>query len=165
MDIAAIKQEILNDPAGLGYSGTDEEIAAQMMAPNQVGVVPILGSELVAWSGGGASATVECRQVRILEAAAGTIPATDAKLNAAGVPRKVVRGAAVAASGIFQSPGSTSLDLSKADRRQMLGALVAGQVLTTAEMNELYAMSRGSRAQALGFGIVEGKHVRWARGL
>ncbi len=144
MSLQDLKDELTLDPLARNYAGmSDVEAADSLNAPNRTKLSPVVSSELLAWSGGGAvNGSVKCRYERIQDAAAASADNT-------------VRGACIAAMGMIER-SDTSLDLSKSDRMAMLDALVAGGVLTAAEKTEIVALGTvvASRADELGLGNV-----------
>ena len=150
----SLREEILNDPLGRGYSSmTDAEIADSLNEKNRTKVVPLSSAELLAWSGGGADDdnNIASRYERI-EAAATS--------HASGA----VRGACKAAIRLIERD-STVLDLTLPDRAAMVDALVAGNVLTETEKTELYTLATQqiSRAEELGLGVVYAADVTGAK--
>jgi hypothetical protein len=111
---------------------------------------PISSAELLAWSG------ADSRFMRIKKAAEGVAP-YDA------LPEAVQTIANVAFMLITRD--STELDMSKSDRVQMMGALVASGVLTQDDSDSISALATKivSRAEELGLERIFPAHIQLIR--
>lgn len=153
--IDILKSEMATDELNRGYeSMTAAEVAADMNTKYRTKLTEISSAALLAWAAGGSSDEGECtksRNIRISEAAASHVS-------------NVIRGIAKSAD-MMLGRGDTTLDLSLEDRQTMVGALVAGGVLTAEESAELYALASQSisRAEELGLNIVKPGHIEEAR--
>jgi hypothetical protein len=148
IDYAALKT------LALTLKGTSAEIAAAVNAMTDDVLAPLDSATCLAWSGGNG------RAERVYAAAnQGVTP--DGKPLAPGI-----RSVAIVAQFMLSRDG-TSLDLRLPDRQQMVGALVAGGVLTQADSDALYALAAAKvpKWRTLGFPqpVLPGD-VEWALG-
>ena len=134
--LATLKAELDNDTAGIGYTGSDEEVLAKLNAKNRPKINILTSAELLAWSGANE------RALKIDEAS---------KTHAS----RAIQAVAIAASRLL-ARDNTILDLSLSDRVAMVDALIAGGVLTPADKQSLFdlATKNISRLEELGIGEV-----------
>jgi len=145
MDHIALRNEIMNDPAGLGYvghvqSGADNRIADLLNQPAGQRYVPLSIGEVLIW----AAQTGAMRKL-----SAGTQH-----------PEQAIATVAETALALINAPLET-IDIGRAEVRGMLDALVTGGVLTVSDANSLLerASRMSSRANDLGFGSVSDQDV------
>lgn len=148
MDIQVLKDEITNDPNGVGYTEmTDEEIATELNAKNKQVVSPILSTELLSWAAGNG------RYVGI------------ETLSNNGAASKQVRSIAKAAIKMIERDG-TKLDTSKPEIMAMIDVLVAASAITVDDKTELLALANKtkSRAEELGLPYIYEGHIQAING-
>lgn len=148
MDLANLKQEITDDPVGLGYSGDDVQDSKIINTVQRSGLRELSSRELLAWAGQNG------RYAKIYDAT------TD--LNNS----QTVRSICFVASKLFDRSDAT-LDLRLDDRQQMLAALVSFSVLSQEDSDSLYSMASSniSRAEELGLNRVTPSDIANARRL
>ena len=130
---------------------SDSQIASdQMNAANVDRLVPLLSTELLAWSAG-SSAGDRPRIIKIQEAAAGHTSES-------------VQAIAIAADILIQRE-NTVLDLNLPDRAAMVDALVSGEVLSAADSTSLYGLATEtiSYAEFSNLSFIHAGHVEQAR--
>ena len=146
MSLGALKLEIQNDPANLGYAGqTAEEVLQLLTAKTRTRKRVLSSAELVAWAAGGG------RMVKI----------EDACINASLPPE--ARSIAIAAKLLLDRDG-TSLDLNLSDRVAFVDGLVQAGVIGVADKETLYALATESisRLEETGIGEMHLGDVIWA---
>jgi hypothetical protein len=155
-DYSKLREELTNDPLERGYSGmSDAEAAADLNTKYRTRIRHISSAELLTWAGGGANDTtgVRSRYERI-----------EANGDESEQSSRAVRGACKAAVKMVER-SDTYLDFDNAAHAAMVDGLVAGNVLTSDEKDELIAMGTESisRAAELGIGNVLPGYVTKAR--
>lgn len=154
MNIQTLITEIENDPLAVGYqSMSTEEITTSLNTVNRTRLRLLNSRELLAWSSIGAidASGVKSRYERFEDGAVNHSSAA-------------IRGVCKAAVKLIERD-TTELDLNLSDRQAMVGALVAGGVITSDEEQELYTLSTEniSRGEELNLGHVKHGHVIMAR--
>lgn len=129
MNYAALKLDLAAKASG----ATDPAVAAAAIngQPAVAGLRPLTSAECLAWSGAAS------RYLKIEAAANATLPATNDPIYPLAVGVKNV--ARVAQKLIDRD--ETTFDPRLSDRQQMLGALVDGGVITTADRDDLLALA------------------------
>lgn len=147
MNIKKLRDELTNDPEGLGYSGqSDTDTAALINDANRNHRVSLNSRVLLAWSGGGG------RLAKLRTAAANDqLP-------------EAVRSAAEAALLLVTRP-DTELDLSDSAQEGLVDGLVSAGVFLADDKTQLIAMAtkQRSRADELGLGRPRPSDVQKAR--
>lgn len=148
MNYEILTAELQNDPAGLGYATmTDAEVATAINATTQAArqLVPL-------W--------------QIKKAAIESNLWLAIKNAAASHADAQVQGVANVTLDYISDSRFENLDMDLASTQAMLGALVAGGVVTQDFVDALDAMAdtTTSRANVLGLGTVSDGHVKSARG-
>lgn len=151
--IIKLRDEIQNDPEALGYAGkTDQEITDILNTKNRNFNKPVPSTEILAWSGGNA------RYMKIKNTSEDT-QKSDA-----------IRSIAYAALRTIERDG-TAFDVDKADRMEMLDALVSDGTLDASDKTALTALAAKTDSRAVELGVVaEGDevalgHVKQAKSL
>jgi len=155
-DYSKLREELTTDPLERGYAAmSDAEAAADLNSEHRTRTVHISSAALLTWAGGGANDTtgVRSRYERI-----------EANADESEQSSRAVRGACKAAVKMVER-SDTYLDFANASHAAMVDGLVAGQVLTSDEKDELVAMGTEtiSRATELGIGRVLEGYVTKAR--
>jgi len=136
--------KLATELADVKYNGmTDEEKAAELNVKDKALISPISSTELLAWAGG---------NQRLLRLEDGAVNHVDDDIkNVCKVALEMIK------------RDGTQLDLNLADRLAMVGALIAGGVLTVFDNTELEALantSKQSTADILDLGAVKLGHVK-----
>ena len=156
MNYDKLKTELATDPLARGYARmTDAEAAASLNATDtgRTRLVNIPSTELLAWAAG-ASSGDRPRYLKLEEAAVAHAS-------------EQIRAIAKAAVKMIDRD-ATSLDLSKPDRAAMVGALVAGGVLSPADQISIYALAAEAISRKVELDItdpIDPEHVASARQL
>lgn len=157
--ILLLRDEIVNDPLLVGYSGmSSAQVAGKLNEKNRTFMRVLDSAELLAW------AAQNERLYHVTRAAEQGVDRSGAALPPA------VASIAMAAHRMLLRDNAR-LDLNLPDRVAMVDALVAGNVLTAADKTDLMTLATvtGSRAEELGIvelgeQVVAG-HVDQARAL
>ena len=131
--LTRLRDELLNDPLGRGYAPMDEVgVIHSLIEVDRDVLIPIRSDDLLAWSAMGG------RFMKIKRAME-----DEAKTDE-------IRSIAWASMKMIERDG-TDLDLNLADRAAMLDTLVAAEILSESDKNDLYSAATKtiSRAQEL----------------
>ena len=146
MDYDALRDELTQDPAGLGYAplldaGSANQVAAALNEPRYPTDGPITIERLLRWA-----------------AKYAVLPRLQA---AAQSDNMQVAGIAQVGLLLTQNPNIPVIDLGLADVQQMFGALVQAGVISADERDELFAagVHLVSRADVLKLGAVTADDV------
>lgn len=137
------------------YSSSASTVKTQLHTKNIPANEPITSAGLLAWAAGE-------RMIALESAASGTVPNSGSLPP--GVSENTIIGLAKSAVLMIQRD-STDLDLSLADRQQMLAGLVIGGVITQADSDSLYALAAGdliSHVEQLGWPEIPKKTIEAA---
>jgi hypothetical protein len=146
MDIAALRNELTTDPAGLGYAplldaGSANQVAAALNEPRYPTDGPITIERLLRWA-----------------AKYAVLP----RLQVAAQSDNIAL-AGIAQVGLLltQNPNIPEIDLGLEDVQQMFAALVEAEVISAAQRDELFAsgVHLVSRADVLGLGYVSADDI------
>jgi len=135
--LTRLRDELLNDPLGRGYSSMDEVEVIHSLAQVDRGVLfPIKSNDLLAWSGANG------RYMKIKRVAEDAAQSDE------------IRSIAWASMKMIERDG-TDLDLNLSDRASMLDVLVAATILSQSDKDDLYSMATQtiSRAQELNISL------------
>ena len=135
--LTRLRDELLNDPLGRGYSSMDEVgVIHSLSQVDREVLFPIKSNDLLAWS------AANGRYMKIKRVAEDEVQSDE------------IRSIAWASMKMIERDG-TDLDLNLSDRASMLGALVTATVLSQADKDDLYfiATQTISRAQELSISL------------
>ena len=137
MNMTVLKDELLNDPLGRGYSSmSDLEVIQSLLEVNRSVLTSILSDDLLAWAG------MNGRFVKITR-----VEEDETKSDE-------LRSVAWAARTMVERDG-TDLDLNLPDREAMLDLLVSEGVIDSSDKDDLVSLAsrQVSRAEELGLGF------------
>lgn len=137
MNISVLRDELLNDPLGVGYNSMSNlEVIQSLLEVNRSVLKPIPSDDLLAWAG------MNGRFVKITRAAEDESNSDE------------LRSVAWAARTMVERDG-TDLDLNLSDRTGMLSLLVSEGVILESDKQDLVNMATvaASRAEELDLGF------------